>query len=154
MDIQIGGNISESSEYAKMQQAYQSPIITEEKETIRAQILKAQLTSEESIDILIHHLANSHLMVRLTSIYGALSSRHTELLLYLNRPEAFSEAELLDFYEQQKDNTGHDIDFITCMKELQENELIVQRDSAWSINLLGKEYLVFLVRINKLPQLF
>lgn len=143
-------------EYTTMKQkelskTYQSPLITAEEKLINEQLSSAGVTSEQAIDLLIYHLAYANLSIRLLNIDKLIFNEQIKLLSFLNiQNKPCPEVDLLTFYQEWRGTKETDYEFADFLNFLQCNRLITQSIGGYSIGLVGKEYLCFLIRVGRL----
>lgn len=136
-------------EYLK---TYQSNVVTLEENLIRNQLTESKMTEGKALDILICHLANAHLQNKLLMINQLIFKEQIELLMHLNtQVKPLPESELLSFYERWKKNLKNksDYTFKNFLGFLSQQGLITLGIDGYSIGLIGKEYLSFLIRIGR-----
>lgn len=137
--------------HLELQKTYQSSVIHTEETTIKSQLIEAQLTSDQAVNVLIYHLAYANLAVKLLAIDKLIFEEQVKLLLYLNtRFKPCSESDLLAFYEEwKKKNSAVDYPFRNFLDFLSQHRLVFQTLDGYTIAPIGKEYLAFLVRIGR-----
>jgi hypothetical protein len=66
--------------------------------------MESKLTAEQTMNVLISHLANANLIVKLLAIDKLIFPEQVELLLYLNtKLKPVPESELFSFYTKWKE---------------------------------------------------
>lgn len=160
LNIELGSDITTSitaqqnssdTKHLELQKSYQSPVITNEEFIIKNQLLEAKLTTEQAINVLIYHLANANLTIKLIAIDKLIFPEQVELLLFLNsQVKPIPESQLLSFYTKWKEkNSQIDYPFKGFLDFLLNQRLIFQNIDGLNIASIGKEYLTFLVRIGR-----
>lgn len=153
VNIHLGSQtLIEGTESRRMSKAYQNQIITNEEEVIRKQISEAKLANEETISILINHLANSNFLVLVNVIDKIIYNEQIELLEYLNThrnaPQSLDTLEQF-FNKWQEKSKKTSYNFTNFLNFLIEYGLIQQNMGGYSISSLGIEYLSFIVRVGR-----
>lgn len=140
-----------SIKQAEFSKAFQSPIITVEEKIIKEQLLSAGFTSEQAISILIYQLANKNLINKLLTINNLIFKEQVELLIFLNSQFKPQPENLLYRYYQVwfENNKESDYKFHGFLNYLIKEKLISQCFEGYSIGEIGKEYLIFLVKIGR-----
>lgn len=140
-----------NAKHLELLKAFQSSIVTTEEVTIKKQLSEAKITSEQAINVLINHLANANLTISLLAIDKLIFPEQIKLLLHLNTQFApIPETNLFHFYEEWVNKTKlNNFTFENFLGFLSQYRLIAQSIQGYSISVLGKEYLSFLIRIGK-----
>jgi hypothetical protein len=159
-NIELGSDIpslattqqdSPDAKHLALQKTYQSSLITNEEIIIRNQLMEAKLSPEQTVNVLIYHLAHANLVVKLLAIDKLIFPEQIELLLYLNSKfKPAPESELLSFYTKWKGkNPQIDYPFRGFLDYLLNQRLIFQNIEGLNIAPIGKEYLGFLIKTSR-----
>src|SRR3990167_6846485 len=57
-----------NTKHIEMQKTYQSVVVNVEERTIKNQLIEANLTNEQAVNVLIYHLAHANLAIKLLSV--------------------------------------------------------------------------------------
>lgn len=141
----------QSNQHFNLMNAYQSPIVTDEERLIHQQL--KSIKPEEAVGILVKHLAHANFQGALLSIHSAIYPNYfeqIEILKYLNTIPSCKDSDLHPFYDKWL-NRGGDryYTFDRFLGFLLDQKLIDDYRSTYAISALGKEYLMFLVKIGK-----
>lgn len=131
--------------------AFQSNVVTIEEKSIRDHLIEANTTTEQAINVLINHLANSRLNITMLLINNFIYNEQIELLAFLNNQiNSSPEAKLRPFFERWKERSKDSNYTFECfLNFLLQHRLVAQNIEGYSISILGKEYLAFLIKIGK-----
>lgn len=150
-DLPIGSQQQLEAKQQNLSKAYQSSIITVEENTIRTQLIEAGFTNEQAINLLIYHIANQNLLIKLLFIDKLIFQEQIKLISYLNsqvKPQ--SESALKKYYDEWKEkNKDADYTYQQFLKFLSDQRLVVEQVDGYSILPLGKEYLYFLIKLGR-----
>lgn len=167
--IPLGEQGISDIKYVEMLKAFQSPIVNSEEKTIRSQLSENKWSDKQAKEVLISQLAYKNFLTLLLFIDKLIFNEQIKLLLYLNNQgKACHESVLEQFYLEWKSinqrikavistNNVNETDYTyeQFLMFLCQNGLISQNIHDYSITVLGKEYLSFIVRIGRqLPFLF
>jgi hypothetical protein len=152
LDIDLSNNnqLSSINQIYKdnLEMSYQSPVISKYKKLLRKQMTEAKLSPDDEIDILINLLANTRLNLFMLLIDKQLSEEQIGLLSYLNgKTTPIEQNQLLPFLKKGKSKDIH-ASFAQFLNILLASHLIAENVSSYTITPLGKEYLIFRVRIG------
>lgn len=148
--------LNTQEEYASAKQreylkAFQSHSVTQEENLIRRQLIEVKMRPDQAIDVLIHHLANQNLLIKLLYLDRLIFKEQIKLLKYLNsqiKPK--TKSELLNFYQEWLNSGGDEsYSFDNFLNFLSSQNLIISGIDGYSISVIGKEYLNFLIRIGR-----
>lgn len=133
-----------------VQLAFQSPIIVNGQGLIRKQLTDANLSLENQTDLLINALSYTKLNLYLLMVDKKLSIEQRRLLSHLNGNNVPTEqSNLLPFFERwQKRHKRSNCSFTQFLTDLLTLKLISKNISSYSITSLGREYLIFRVRLG------
>lgn len=150
----LSGNQQEyaSAKHLEYIKAFQSNEITLEENMIRHQLAESKMTEDQAINVLVQHLANANLLIKLLIIDQLIYKEQTKLLAHLNAQiKPLAESELLAFYEEWKNNLENNTDytFKAFLDFLSQQRLIASGIDGYSIGPIGKEYLGFLILIGR-----
>ena len=133
-----------------LQLAFRSPIIVNGQGLIRKQLADANLSLENQTDLLINALSYTKLNLYMLMVDKKLSIEQRGLLSYLNRNNIpIEQSNLLHFFERwQKKHKGSNYSFSQFLNDLLTLKLISKNISSYNITTLGREYLIFRVRLG------
>lgn len=149
--LPIGQQDQTNLKQFELLKAFQSNVVTIEEKFIRDRLIEAKTTPEQAIDVLINHLANSRLNITMLLINNFIYNEQIELLTFLNNQvNPSAEATLRPFFEKWKERTKDcNYMFGSFLNFLLQHRLIAQNIEGYSISILGKEYLAFLIKIGR-----
>lgn len=150
-DLPIGSQQQLESKQQNLTKAFQSPIITNEENIIRSQLVDAGFKNEQAIDLLIQHLAYSNLLIGLLVIDRLIFPEQVKLLSYLNsQAKPIPESQLINFYTEWKEkNKDADYTYQQFLKFLFDQRLILSQIDGYTVTPMSKEYLSFLIKIGR-----
>ena len=129
-----------------------SPIVVEQQNLIRADLIALGMSENEQIDILIKHLAVTQLCLRAEIVYREIFGSQIALMKFLNRTSVGTRAQLLLFYEEAKSqfpNIYESYSFDQYLTYLLSRGLVLtERNEEYSLTIAGKEFLKWLTETN------
>lgn len=149
--LPIGQQDQSNLKQFELLKAFQSSVVTIEEKFIRDRLVEAKTTPEQAINVLINHLANSRLNITMLLINNFIYNEQIELLTFLNNQvNPSSEATLRPFFDKWKERTkDSNYTFESFLNFLLQHRLVAQNIEGYSISVLGKEYLAFLIKIGR-----
>jgi len=149
--VPIGQQDQTNLKQFELLKAFQSNVVTIEEKFIRDRLIEAKTTPEQAINVLINYLANSRLNITMLLINTFIYNEQIELLTFLNNQVNPSpEATFRPFFDKWKEKTkDSNYTFESFLNFLLQHRLIAQNIEGYSISILGKEYLAFLIKIGR-----
>lgn len=136
--------------------AHQPSFITEEENTIKAQLTNAKFTHKEAIAVLIQHLAYANFRMLFLSVDKFIFPEQIQLLKHLNSEYQLSKSsDLVPFYNDylkrvkvgEVDTTG--FKYEDFLKFLLNFKFIMQEGNGYRISPIGRDYLAYVVRSGR-----
>lgn len=136
------------SQGSKYLESYESPVVCDEKKNIMIQLSGEKL--KKTAEILVYHLANSQVNIRMLLLERITFPEQVKLLLFLNNKfKPWPRSDLTVFYDEWKKRyQGEEYSFDQFVNFLNLNQLISHNESSYYITQYGKEFLQFLIKMG------
>jgi hypothetical protein len=161
--ILLGDQGGNEVKYAEMLKAFENPIVTNEENIIKNQLIEYKWSSKQAINVIVAQLAYKNFLIKLLIIDKLIYEEQIKLLFYLNtQNKPCDESDLQKYYLSWKEREWSarlffwkknakeiDIKYEDFLAFLCQNGLINQNVHKYNITMLGKEYLSFIVKIGR-----
>ncbi|MFI4936895.1 MAG: hypothetical protein ACHQJ6_00110 [Candidatus Berkiellales bacterium] len=158
LSIEIGDNketlvgaTQENAKYTNLNKAFQNAIITEDEQAIRNDLVGAKLTTDQEIDVLINHLANTRWSLLMNIIDKLIFPEQVEILSKMNnQTKPWTESDLRPFFDKWKIRSENkEYSYESFVGFLIQQKLIIHGVNGYIVSLMGREYLGFCVKIGR-----